>query len=262
MYIHKLENLLLEQPISYYWIGFLLADGHFNIKYGSIKLGIISKDKNHLFEFLNFISSTKTTLYNYKNKDLVELIVCGKKTVLDICKKFNIKNNKTYKPPNIKVFKKMSDDLFISLLIGFIDGDGCIFKRKESEMARIAIKNHSSWLRILDYFINRLSKITFTNDEYSKAKLTSDKYAIILFIKSNLVKFLKNKCLELNLPVLKRKWDIIDLNHFNKREIAAKAYFMHQNKVCKSEICNVLNIKIKTLNSIIERFRTPLNYGK
>ena len=58
----------------------------------------------------------------------------------------------------MNIFKNMSDDLFISFLIGFIDGDGSIYKCKKNGRS-IIITSHKNWNPILEYWVYRLQKI-------------------------------------------------------------------------------------------------------
>lgn len=61
-----------------------------------------------------------------------------------ITSKFNLNSNKTYNPPDISIFEFIQCDLLISLIIGFIDGDGYITASKRKKSATIQITNHSS----------------------------------------------------------------------------------------------------------------------
>jgi len=52
----NLSVLLEETPITYYWIGFLMADGGFTER--RIQLGVAEKDLDHLEKFRKFVNST------------------------------------------------------------------------------------------------------------------------------------------------------------------------------------------------------------
>ena len=41
----------------------------------------------------------------------------NKSAIAAICEKFDIKSKKTYCPPDVEIFKKLDDALFLSLLI-------------------------------------------------------------------------------------------------------------------------------------------------
>ncbi|KKK80632.1 hypothetical protein LCGC14_2821530, partial [marine sediment metagenome] len=49
-----LSGLLIDTPISFYWIGFLLADGHFSKRH-RVKLVLADKDIEHLNKFKQFV---------------------------------------------------------------------------------------------------------------------------------------------------------------------------------------------------------------
>ena len=52
---------------GFYWLGFLLADGHFNFKSKRITLSISMRDTNHMLEFCKFVNTTNIR-YNYERK--------------------------------------------------------------------------------------------------------------------------------------------------------------------------------------------------
>jgi hypothetical protein len=116
------------------------------------------------------------------------------------------------------------------MLIGFIDGDGTIQDRKITKVKFVGIKCHSSWLQILNLFIERLSDQVGV--KIPVGKINARGYARV-FITNNIhIKYLKNKAIEFNLPILTRKWDKIDLNFVSKQEYTP-----------------ILNKKIKELSS-------------
>lgn len=221
--------LLSDDNLTAYWIGFLLADGHFS-KTNRLQLSLATKDKEHVIKFgkyLNFNGNYKSSNVNFG------IAVMDTFNLPIIKQKYDIHHQKTYNPPNINIFKNLSDNLFISLLIGFIDGDGTIASRKGLQSKLIGIKCHSSWLEILNYFIIRLGEIV-------KIPLTSgyiDKrgYAQIYITNNVHVKFLKEKAIGYNLPILNRKWDKINLNFVSREENAGT----RREKV-KEMLCNGL----------------------
>lgn len=204
-----LSILLEETPVSYYWLGFLFADGHFTKD--RIKVALSIKDKEHLQKYADFIK--------YGDIDIVEQICCVQSAQISVIQKlkskFSIKNNKTYVPCNIQNI--IDDNLFISFVIGFIDGDGCIKKLQNRKDFQITIKLHSSWLGNLQYISERISKLS--NVPHVKAKINSCGYAFVSFGNTILSKFLKTKTIELNLPILSRKWSIIDLDFVSRQEL-------------------------------------------
>lgn len=212
----NLSKLLNETPEAYYWLGFLMADGHF-ANNGSITINLSIKDIQHIQKFAEFLNIKK----EFKKASLYAM---DKKIVGELKNKFRISNNKTYNPCNIEKIK--NKDLLFSLIIGFIDGDGCINLRGSS----ITITSHRNWE----------SQIIFMGRElygFNKTfNLGNNETLINLGIFGyTLLKKIKIKILELKLPILTRKWDRIDHNKMGKKE---KSYFI--KKYCFEKFENGL----------------------
>lgn len=213
----NLSVLLEDTPETLYWMGFLFADGSIN-EYKRLSLVLAIKDKDHLLNFKKFCE-IPNHLYIKDKKKIISIGVKAqdKFTVEKLCNKYDLKSNKTIHPPD---YIPKNVDLFLAFIVGFIDGDGCIKKQSgKRKDSLIAIKLHNSWM---DY-LNRLSvKVAeLAQVKPTNAKINKKGYAIIHFCNSKLLKFLKNKALQLGLPVLERKWDRIDLSYFSKNEIMA-----------------------------------------
>ncbi len=202
-----LSILLEENPLTYYWIGFLLADGNFG-KTNTIKCTLSSIDKNHLIKLKKFL---KIKALNFEqDKKYSTIKAMDGINVPLICKKFNINSNKTYFPPKTSFIKKIKNkDLITALMIGFIDGDGCI--RPKNKSFSLSVKCHSSWLDILSFFAKEINKT-------SNAKINNAGYAYFTITNHSSLKELKKKVLVMKLPVLKRKWDVIDLDFVPHKE--------------------------------------------
>jgi hypothetical protein len=232
-------KILLEDKLeSFYWIGFLLADGHFSKK-ERIKLVISIKDINHLERFKKYLDCTtdisikdKMCLLSLQNKEICPML----------CDKFNIDSNKTYNPPNFNLYN-FDKILIFSLIIGFIDGDGCInkvYKRKDSN---IRIHIHSSWIDNL-LFIEDFIYEYFSLDKYKKLSLVgNDGYSSLTISNNILLKKIKKECIRLNLPIMLRKWDNIDENRLNRNE---------KSKILKDEILKLQKSGFKN-SEIIKR---------
>lgn len=197
--------LLKDNNESYYWIGFLLADGCLTRK-KLLKLSLSIKDLKHLEKFAKLINTN--ILFTSKKWNDKEYLGCTT-TIMDLryidqfIIKFDFKNQKSYNPPSIEKLPK-NDDLFLSLFIGFIDGDGCIYSNTNSLFLSIQI--HYSWLEWLNCCLTRLKAIS--KIKINKARLYK-KYAIINIHNKELLYFLKEKTTNLNLPILERKWNKI-----------------------------------------------------
>ena len=86
----------------------------------------------------------------YSKLDAKELF---KSLIFIISYKFNISNNKTKNPPDISKYE-ITEDQLISLIIGFIDGDGSIYVPSYTEKLRIEC--HKNWYDNLLFFENCL----------------------------------------------------------------------------------------------------------
>lgn len=222
----SLDILLNESNETYYWIGFIMADG--NVKNNRLRIRISSKDVKHLLKFKKYISFDNDLFYS-KDNTHVGISVMDSKFIKMLCDKFDIKENKTYNPCNINNIN--SDEKLLSLIIGFIDGDGSItyqFKRKDFSLR---IKCHKSWYENLDYILNSITRITGEPCKTSVKLVDDDKYACISITNTKTLKKLKNEMSLLNVPYLTRKWDIIDINYksfyeksYENRELFKKLY--------------------------------------
>lgn len=197
--------LLKEECISYYWIGFLLADGHFS-ENNILKVTLSSIDKEHLFNLQKFLK-IKNMQTERQGKYLC-LKTMDTKLVSEIKRKFDISHQKTYNPPTNLDFIK-NKDLLLSLIIGFIDGDGCIANKNKA--FSLAVKCHGSWLDVLEKFAKEINKET-------NAKINNAGYAYFTVSNVTALQELKKIALKLKLPILKRKWDKIDLDYVKNKE--------------------------------------------
>lgn len=196
----NLSKLLLETPETYYWIGFILADGHIENQ-TRLSVTLANKDINHLLKLKDFLGIE--TLHHNKNGTSY---ICGmdSKIIRQFSKKFNIVSNKTQNPANVSNIK--DSDLLLALKIGFIDGDGSIGFQSGRKDCILRIKCHNSWEKNLEYL-------------YGNCKINNQGYANVNIGNSDTLKDLKKNAIRLNLPFLTRKWDKIDLNFNSKYNI-------------------------------------------
>lgn len=188
--------LLNDNPLTYYWLGFIMADGHF-YKYKRLKVALGSKDRDHLLKLKDFLKVESHRDYPAYS----EFSVMDSESIGKLCMKFHIQQNKTEKPCNICWIKK---DLITALFIGFIDGDGSIRKQTGRKDACIWIKCHRAWLGNLDIFSQA---ILGRNQAY----LNKDGYANLNIGNHLILKQLKQYAIDHQLPKLERKWNNINL---------------------------------------------------
>lgn len=195
---------LLEETVeSYYWLGFIMADGH--ISNGKrLRVSISIKDDAHLKKLSKLIEC-KTTYHSRDDGDQIYLSVQDDEKIPILVRKFDIQSNKTENPCKIDAIN--DDALFLSWLVGFIDGDGYVGNQWGRKDYQIRIKCHKSWLKNFLYIQKRLSAIFGV--KMSKAKLNNFGYANVSICNNRVIIGLKKFVLDNSLPALERKWDII-----------------------------------------------------
>ncbi len=143
----------------------------------------------------------------YKRRNVVSFSKCDKNTIDILIDKYQLKPNKTYDPPNLnEVFKIMNDDQILSLLIGFVDGDGN--NRKTSSGYQITLENHKSWIDCYESFkkfIKNKFNLIFKND---LIRINNRGYVVMCFSQKEVFSKLKQFIIQNKLPVLDRKWSI------------------------------------------------------
>lgn len=232
-----LSALLNNSPEAFYWIGFLMADGCVNHYQKRIALSISKKDESHMFRFANFIKCTnicytscesKSPSGNVYIKKMCSISAADKYIIPQIIEKFNFKPKKTYNPPNLKYLNN-NIDLCISFIIGFIDGDGTISSlKKNKNLCALAIRCHTSWLNNLQYFSDKICGEIYVS---SKKAYIYDNCAVIQ-MNTKMIKYLYNKAVTLQLPVLERKWNKININFINRDE---------QIEINKNKVIELMN---------------------
>jgi len=234
-----LTYLLGEDLQVYYWIGFLLADGHFQ-KRGKMSFRLAKKDKERVYALAEELNCSVHECKVSFGLGVMHQDICYK-----IAEKFGISNNKTENPPSTLIQKE--DEKTLALLVGFIDGDGYIknqFGRKDSI---IQLKMHSSWLPILVEVENFLFKYFKIEHKKHLSKINNQGYASLIFSNNRIVRGLKNFVLEKKLSVLNRKWDLIDetlVQRLTLDEQKQRVYnFIKDNpNASRKEICKLLGI--------------------
>ena len=260
------EKIINESLESYYWIGFLMADGNID-SFGGIKLQLSVTEIEHLKKYTEYLGIKDIKIWKNGKFSRCYTRFNNKKVSKILQEKFKLIPRKTYNPPDLSY---LEGDKFIAFLIGFIDGDGTIhLSNKNTNNASIRIKLHASWINNLNIFRNKLVIITGINNkkaylkyekEYRDSMKQNGYEASILYISQFMIcKFLKKKAIEWQLPFLMRKWNKIQENlinriercDLNKKQIL-KAY---QNGLKSKEISNLLIIPIWTCNKVILEYK-------
>lgn len=237
----KLETLLEESLESFYWLGFLLADGYF-MKSNRIRVVLADKDKQHLQKFCDFVRAgrvvTKDKFIEERNFKFCNWSVMDTHTVSLLKNKYSISHNKTENPPDLN---SLNDDQKFALFIGFIDGDGCIAKQSGRLDSRLQIQCHRSWKDVLEF----LSDV--------KVKINSRGYSLLSITNNEILRKMKQRAIALGLPFLDRKWDVIDLSLTSRLTSAKilkenitylKSIGMRQTDIAKQLDCSVSRVSI------------------
>lgn len=218
----NLFKLLEENCTAYYWMGFGLADFYFSNRKISVTLS--NKDFDHLVKLTEFIEvqdpcirvrSRKTGFKNHhKFTTSCVTTFSGKDAIIKLKNKFDIKNQKSFNPPDYDLaYKTFSDKHLVSLLIGLIDGDGWI-TYTSNKNTRLGLCGPIEWksffIKLTDQVSNYLScKSPRFYERYRENRkpmvdmqINSQKFIIAL----------KNFIMDHNLPVLERKWDKVTIS--------------------------------------------------
>ena len=200
---NSLDKLINNKSLeTFYWIGFILADGSFyNNRF---EFGLKENDTNVLEAFAKYIDfkgiikhkdSTKSSRIQFNNKPSIERFM----------KEYGFNYNKTYNPCSFESFKNYSKEQITSLLIGIIDGDGNIQENGSTYANVITITAHKLWKSfyegLLTYLEIPLHILEKEDDNCITIRICRREYCIALkqFIINN------------NLFYFSRKWDKIKL---------------------------------------------------
>ena len=239
-----LSPLLEDTHRSFYWIGFLLADGSISKN----RLNFSQSSKETMDRFTEFVNSNYSYRINNKKYE-VYAWSCQDKFYLPLIKeKFDIKERKTYNPPNID-YSKFDIKLLISLFIGFIDGDGSICYQTNREDCSIRIKIHKSWEKWL-------IKITDLIGNYYETKIPTPKinkegYLCCQICNSIIVTNLKKHIIRYKINAIPKKWNKINENFVSRYQIAKinkkEAKKLRKRGHTYAEISKKLKVSISTV---------------
>lgn len=216
-----LNKLLNNDPISFYWMGFILADGWVSSRIDTngsrvnhIGISLKHADDDHLKEFVKWLGLDEDKVrYRQRNTNFKTSAESSNVCITDhhnvplIKDKFGISNQKTYLPPNM-VDYKFEQNLMIALIIGFIDGDGSIDIRSKHR-PHISIQTTKEWKDNLEFMNKSIHE--FGNEPVrNKVLINTREHATLSICKRKLVVKLMEFISKHNLPILKRKWGKID----------------------------------------------------
>lgn len=198
---NNVRRLLQDDPVTFYWIGFILADGHITAD-GMLSILLADQDEEHIRQFADLIGSQvnrapKRVIVRARDKRIVPMLAS----------KFDIAPRKTYDPPVMRNYT-FETDAITALIAGFIDGDGSINRRAASHGSSAKLVVHAAWLENLKFMkehVRRLCPGRFEQDAVldarGRASLTLTGWELFR---------LKEEAARLKLPLMTRKWSKVE----------------------------------------------------
>lgn len=201
---NSLNRLIEDESLqTFYWVGFLIADGSFYNK-GKFELGLAEKDVEVLEEFSKYIDYQNKLMYREGTKSY-RISFSNSKDVPKFMEKYGFKLRKTYNPIDFSIYNKYTKGQLMALLIGIIDGDGHIANNGSSGAFAITITAHTSWEQ---FYIDLL---TYLDLSHSIVHRKEGNCLTIRMYRKEIIQDLVNLINTNNLFHLKRKWEIIKI---------------------------------------------------
>lgn len=223
----NLSILLNESLESYYWLGYILADGNVSSNLNVLSLCSSTKDETQMRKYAVHIG-TENLYYRAGPSGFSSKITKGVSvttqdptTIKLLIERFDLKPRKTFNPPSVGKYTGLDITKLISLFLGFIDGDGSVrFEPHRREYALYAYGTED-WAPFFDFFSKTVREFfppcnpkVLTRpprdflDKNGVLKVRRPGAMFRVLSKELLVK-LKRFAEENHLPVLSRKWDKI-----------------------------------------------------
>jgi len=186
-----------------YWAGFLAADGNINKTNNVMALQISQKDLDHLKLLANTLKFTgKISIYTRKTGiESCQFSITSKKICEDLKNNFNITPQKTF---TLKFPIHLPLELQKAFCVGYVDGDGCITKRKHYNYYSINVIGNYNFLldfrnlynTLLPKELELISNITKKNNVFQLTVGGKIKSSILI-----------EEFLKIKVPKLYRKWE-------------------------------------------------------
>jgi len=193
------ENCFSEVDIvSCYWAGFITADGSVSGK-GGFSMSLSRKDHSHLESFAKFVElSCPVRIFENKDGYLYSSVSFSSKEVcFDLEQKYNIIPNKTF----LCAFPPITNRDFIdAFIVGYIDGDGCLYSNKKTNSIDLSIVGTKVFL---EWIIKRFEEIL--NEKIGHLRKTKSVYTF--YCNKRKAFLLLEHLNKIEVPKLNRKWD-------------------------------------------------------
>lgn len=184
-------SVLLKDTLeTYYWIGFILADGCFHKNQLTVMLS--SNDGAHLSKLAAYLKTKMRYCYND-----TKVVVAVQNMVLipQIMKKYGIPQQKTFSC--VEFPSRLTKPNMFALICGFLDGDGSRIHNRKN-LYGFKLENHKTWepfYRLMEEYVGPMT-ISFR----------PDKPTIRTYFKNAQAKKLVQFAIKNNLPVMERKF--------------------------------------------------------
>ena len=211
-------NISTMSNKAYYWLGFLLADGHFKtcktiLPTIEVSVELSNKDVEHLKKLLHFLGRDENTFTSRTRQtkvcsfiqNHVSFRLSDSNELVNLVEYFDIHSNKTITPPKLNNYLSLTLLQKQCLLIGYIDGDGYVRTRKGSCDGKLEC--HASWVNMYRFFNSFLQTQYEIKEHIRKDK--PGKSSVILYLSSKDIFYLYNIAKQEDLPILDRKWSSI-----------------------------------------------------
>lgn len=212
----SLERLLEESPTAAYWIGFLMADGHFSDRRLAVKVSV--SDIEHVRSLAAWLGPNFRV--KVERRGTIASLACQQPaTVAALRERFDISSRKTYEPP--RALPYASEELLTAWLIGLIDGDGTVRLQTGRRGAIASLVAHASWGPLLQLVSARLGLGRVGARRGGEKNLST--YAALTISAHPQMVALKVFAGTQRLPVLQRKWEKVDESFVPRTVRAARA---------------------------------------
>lgn len=152
-YKNKINTIFknIDSKEKAYWLGFIYADGH--VSKNTVSFGLSIIDKEHLYKFSKFIGEKLPVVEYIDNKFGTKMckLTLGSKVIARDLLKYTKYTNKTYN----MIFPNMNDEFLPGFILGYFDGDGCVYKKTNKRNA-IEFTTHSNNINFLENMEDKL----------------------------------------------------------------------------------------------------------
>lgn len=202
---HQKEDFFSDNSLeSFYWAGFIAADGCITDNGNALAIKLSEKDICQLEEFLKVTEATNNIL-NSGNEDRKRVVISNPTWTLNLKEKFNIGSVKslTHEPPNTEDW---TIDQIKAFIVGYADGDGTICYCGQDKYLKFGFIGTLKFLSWIKNFIVQEYQITLKDTAIQHKKNCPNKNVYELNIYCSKAKKVLSDLKQLPIYKLERKW--------------------------------------------------------